>query len=69
MVVVNFLLTYINYRGLDVVGNISVAFTLVVLAPFVILVGCGLPKIDVKLLGVVKWKEVNFREYLNFMFW
>jgi amino acid transporter len=38
--------SWLNVRGIRVVGFTSVVFTLLVLAPFVVMVGLGAPKVD-----------------------
>lgn len=38
------ILTYVNYRGLEVVGKVSVLMFFVAMTPFVLLVIIGIPK-------------------------
>jgi hypothetical protein len=37
-------LTFVNYRGLEVVGSVSVLIFFLTMAPFVLLVIIGIPK-------------------------
>lgn len=41
LVGLNVLLTYLNYRGLHIVGNVAIATAVFTLLPFVVIVGLG----------------------------
>ena len=72
IVATNMSLTYLNYRGLHVVGQAAVGMTVVTLAPFVVMVVVALAhgKVDasnwfeVKPLGEVDWLS-----FMNVLFW
>jgi amino acid transporter len=65
----SFSLTYLNYRGLNVVGHTAMTTTIFIIAPFVLLCGLAAPhaqpanwmKFDP---GAVQWST-----FLNIMFW
>ncbi len=44
LVCITVVLTFVNYRGLEVVGNVSVLIFFLTMAPFVLLVIIGIPK-------------------------
>lgn len=46
LVCITVILTFVNYRGLEVVGSVSVLIFFLTMAPFVILVIIGIPKVD-----------------------
>ena len=63
---------YLNYRGLEVVGNIAIFICLFSLAPFVMMVVLGLPKIDFSRMVLPPtggWSAVDYPTFLNIMFW
>lgn len=62
-------LTYMNYRGLTVVGNTVVATTAFILIPFVILSALCVPHISPANWLVVDWPTVQWGTFLNIMFW
>eukprot|EP00659_Diplonema_papillatum_P009706 gene9706-15072_t len=65
-------LVYLNYRGLEVVGNMAVGICIFSLAPFVIMILIGLPSVDPSrwVLPPEKgWNAVDWPTYLNLMFW
>lgn len=65
-------LSYINYRGLDIVGNIAIILCVVSLLPFIGLLVCSSNKLDPK-----RWLDgpedgirgVDWRLLLNTFFW
>jgi amino acid transporter len=62
-------LTYMNYRGLAIVGWLAVVLGIVSLLPFVVMGLVGIPK-----LKPSRWLEVNLHDvdwnlYLNTLFW
>ena len=68
----NVSLTYLNYRGLHVVGQAAVGMTVVTLAPFLVMVVVALARgkvdpanwFEVKPLGEVDWLS-----FMNVLFW
>ena len=39
-------LAYMNWRGLTLVGGLAVAFTVIIIVPFVLLIIIGAPRVD-----------------------
>eukprot|EP00803_Ostreobium_quekettii_P007487 evm.model.scf_227.3 EVM.evm.TU.scf_227.3 scf_227:35250-42034(+) len=70
-IVVSVMLTYLNWRGLQVVGSTTVFLTCFMLAPFVVLTIIGIPKIHAS--NWLDYKpghlEKNFWDFMNVMFW
>lgn len=72
ILVTTFALTYLNYRGLDIVGKVAIVICLVSLIPFVIFCVVGAFKVQPK-----RWLDrptggfwaVNWRLMLNTFFW
>ena len=64
-------LTYLNYRGLTVVGWSAVMLGVASLLPFFIMVGFSLPTlVPSRWLGLGgNGESVDWREYLNVLFW
>jgi amino acid transporter len=69
LVGLNLALTYLNYRGLHIVGNIALVMTGFTLLPFGIMSLLGLPHVKLANLGVVNWKTVKWVPFMNVMFW
>jgi amino acid transporter len=69
VVVLSLSLTYLNYRGLNVVGHTAMTTTIFIITPFLLLCGLAAPhaqpanwlKFDA---SAVKWST-----FLNIMFW
>ncbi|MCL7029714.1 hypothetical protein MKW94_026834, partial [Papaver nudicaule] len=66
---ITFSLTYMNYRGLHIVGFSAVAIAIFSLCPFFIMGLLSIPRIKPKQWLVVDFKKVNWRGYFNNMFW
>ncbi|KAI3860219.1 hypothetical protein MKX03_022525 [Papaver bracteatum] len=66
---ITFSLTYLNYRGLHIVGFSAVAIAIFSLCPFFIMGLISIPRIKPKQWLVVDFKMVNWRGYFNNMFW
>ncbi|MCL7047484.1 hypothetical protein MKW94_025421 [Papaver nudicaule] len=66
---ITFSLTYLNYRGLHIVGFSAVALAMFSLSPFVVMGLISIPRIRPKQWLVVDFKKVNWRGYFNSMFW
>ncbi|KAK9163699.1 hypothetical protein Syun_004601 [Stephania yunnanensis] len=62
-------LTYLNYRGLNIVGFSAVALAVFSLCPFVVLGVLSIPRIRPRKWIVVNWGNVDWRGYFNSMFW
>uniref|UniRef100_A0A7N0TMI3 Uncharacterized protein n=1 Tax=Kalanchoe fedtschenkoi TaxID=63787 RepID=A0A7N0TMI3_KALFE len=62
-------LTYLNYRGLHIVGFAAVALAIFSLSPFVVMSLLAIPKIKPRKWLVVDFKQVDLRGYFNSMFW
>ncbi|CAL9089485.1 unnamed protein product [Musa textilis] len=62
-------LTFLNYRGLNIVGLAAVALTAFSLSPFVVMALLALPRFRPRRWLAVDLKRANFRSYFNIMFW
>lgn len=69
VITVALVLSYMNYRGLTVVGNSLVVSAIVVVVPFVLLVSLSIPQIQPENWGVYERKEVDWGTFINVMFW
>lgn len=66
---ITFSLTYLNYRGLHIVGFSAVLLALFSLSPFLIMFILSIPRIRPRRWLVVDLKKVHWRGYFNNMFW
>ncbi|KAI8466644.1 MAG: amino acid permease-domain-containing protein [Monoraphidium minutum] len=62
-------LTYMNYRGLQVVGGAAVTTTVFITAPFLLLCAFALPRADPSNWLRVDLPAVQWGTFLNIMFW
>lgn len=62
-------LTYMNYRGLTIVGWAAVCLGVFSLLPFCAMGLISIPKLDPARWLVVDMKDVNWNLYLNTLFW
>lgn len=62
-------LTYLNYRGLHIVGFSAVSLLVFSLCPFVVMGILSIPHIKPGRWLVVDFKKVDWRGYFNTMFW
>lgn len=62
-------LTYLNYRGLNIVGFTAVFLAIFSLCPFVVMAILSIPRLRPKRWLVVDFKKVQWRGYFNSMFW
>ena len=62
-------LTFLNYRGLHVVGYSSVALAVFSLLPFVAMTVLAVPKLNPQRWLKVDFGKVQWRIYFNSMFW
>lgn len=69
LLVITVLLTYLNYRGLTIVGITAVILTGFSLLPFIVLTMMSIPKIRPRRWTVARLDKVNWRTYFNTLFW
>eukprot|EP00882_Tetradesmus_deserticola_P016009 GHRQ01017077.1.p1 GENE.GHRQ01017077.1~~GHRQ01017077.1.p1 ORF type:complete len:485 (+),score=158.81 GHRQ01017077.1:249-1703(+) len=69
LVTVSLLLTYLNYRGLNVVGQTAMTTTLFIITPFVLLCILAAPHVEPTNWLQVDWGSVKWGTYLNILFW
>eukprot|EP00890_Picochlorum_soloecismus_P000529 jgi/Picsp_1/1477/NSC_04955-R1_neutral amino acid transport protein len=69
LITVNLGLTYLNYRGLHVVGNAAIGMTIFTLLPFGIMCLVGIPHIEPKNWFVIDFDTIKWIPFLNVMFW
>ncbi|MCE0481868.1 hypothetical protein HAX54_039965 [Datura stramonium] len=62
-------LTYLNYRGLTIVGWVATALAIFTLLPFAIMGLIALPKLEPSRWFVVDLENVQWGLYLNTLFW
>lgn len=63
------LLTYMNYRGLTIVGWVAVALGVFSILPFVVMGLVSIPKLEPSRWLVVNLHNVDWNLYLNTLFW
>ena len=68
------LLTYLNYRGLDLAGKVAIGVCISSLLPFVILCLIGMPQVDLSRTAnwsddVSKLSQSQWLGFLNVLFW
>ncbi|OVA17088.1 Amino acid/polyamine transporter I [Macleaya cordata] len=66
---ITFSLTYLNYRGLHIVGFSAVALAIFSLCPFLAMGLLSIPRIRPKQWLIVDFGKVDWRGYFNSMFW
>lgn len=69
LLAITILLTYLNYRGLHIVGTSAILLAGFSLLPFVVMGMLSIPKIRPKRWVSVDFKKVEWRGYFNSMFW
>ncbi|XP_010278806.1 PREDICTED: probable polyamine transporter At1g31830 [Nelumbo nucifera] len=69
VLVLTMVLTYMNYRGLTIVGWMAVFLGVFSLLPFVVMGLIAIPKLEPSRWLVVNLDKVNWRLYLNTLFW
>ncbi len=62
-------LTFLNCRGLTIVEFTAVTLTIFSLLPFFVMAILAVPKIKVKRWLVVDMSHLDWRMYLNILFW
>lgn len=63
------LLTYMNYRGLTIVGWVAVTLGVFSLLPFVVMGFLSIPKLEPSRWLAVNLHDVDWNLYLNTLFW
>ena len=66
---ISLLLAYLNYRGLTIVGRVALAMTAFIIATFLVLCGLSLPHLQPANWALVDWDAVEWRPFINVMFW
>ncbi|KAI3702348.1 hypothetical protein L6452_28084 [Arctium lappa] len=69
LLAITILLTYLNYRGLHIVGTSAILLAGFSLLPFVVMGMLSIPKIRPRRWVSVDFKKVEWRGYFNSMFW
>ncbi|KAI5075333.1 hypothetical protein GOP47_0009409 [Adiantum capillus-veneris] len=69
LLVITFCLTYLNYRGLTIVGYMAVGLAFFSLVPFMAVGLLALPRIKPKQWLASDLKRTNWRGFLNSLFW
>jgi amino acid transporter len=69
VLVLTLVLTYMNYRGLTIVGWAAILLGIFSLSPFVVMGLISIPRIKPKRWVVVDLKSVNWGLYLSTLFW
>ncbi|KAM7264186.1 hypothetical protein ACFE04_001869 [Oxalis oulophora] len=64
-----FLLTFMNYRGLTIVGGVAILLGIFSLLPFVVMGIISIPNINPSRWFVVSLETVDWNLYLNTLFW
>lgn len=62
-------LTYMNYRGLTIVGWVAVCLGIFSILPFIVMGFIAIPNISPSTWFVIDLKNVNWSLYLNTLFW
>nr|XP_048336428.1 probable polyamine transporter At1g31830 isoform X2 [Ziziphus jujuba var. spinosa]XP_048336431.1 probable polyamine transporter At1g31830 isoform X2 [Ziziphus jujuba var. spinosa] len=69
ILVLTALLTYMNYRGLTIVGWVAVLLGVFSLLPFIVMGFIAIPKLEPSRWFVVDLDNVDWNLYLNTLFW
>ncbi|KAH8479314.1 hypothetical protein H0E87_031670, partial [Populus deltoides] len=64
-----FLLTYMNYRGLAIVGWVAVLLGIFSILPFVVMGLVAIPKLEPSRWFAMNLHDVDWNLYLNTLFW
>eukprot|EP01052_Picozoa_sp_SAG31_P008853 SAG31_NODE_453_length_15464_cov_37.074064_17_plen_392_part_00 len=68
--VLNILLTYLNWRGLEVVGQAAIYLVLISVSPFVAMAVVALPHLRLARLGLAPAaSKINWGKFLNTLMW
>ncbi|KAJ7953342.1 Amino acid/polyamine transporter [Quillaja saponaria] len=63
------ILTYMNYRGLTIVGWVAVVLGVFSILPFVVMGLVSIPKLEPSRWTVINLHDVDWNLYLNTLFW
>lgn len=69
LIVTTISLTYLNYRGLTIVGFTALALAIFSLSPFVVFSLLAIPRLQMQQWAVTDLKNMNWRVFLNTLFW
>lgn len=69
VLVLTLALTYVNYRGLTIVGWVAILLGVFSLLPFVFMGFVAIPKFEPSRWLVVDWGNMDWGLYLNTLFW
>ncbi|PKI44166.1 hypothetical protein CRG98_035459 [Punica granatum] len=69
VIAITIVLTYMNYRGLTIVGYLAVALGVFSLTPFVVMAVLSIPRIEPSRWLVANLHNVDWHLYLNVLFW
>lgn len=69
VVVLSLSLTYLNYRGLNVVGHTAMTTTIFIITPFVLLCALAAPHAQPSNWLRFEPEKVQLSTFLNIMFW
>ena len=62
-------LSFLNYRGLHIIGNAAVASTVYIIVPFVVLAALAVPHMEPRNWVAQDWSAVQWGQFINVMFW
>ncbi|KAI5055676.1 hypothetical protein GOP47_0029197 [Adiantum capillus-veneris] len=62
-------LTYLNYRGLAIVGNIAVCLGIFSLLPLIVMALCAIPRLNPTSWFAIDFATVDWTTCLNTLFW
>ena len=66
---VSILLAYLNYRGLTIVGRVAIGMTAFIVITFLLLIALSVPHLQPRNWLVVDMNSVEWRPFINVMFW
>ena len=69
IIIITSALTYLNYRGLAIVGWAAVGLGVFSLLPFGVMALLSLPHIEPARWFIVDWESIDWNTYLNTLFW
>ena len=69
LLAVSLALSYLNYRGLSVIGNTAVASTVYIIVPFVVMAALAAPQVQPRNWLLQDWGAVQWGSFINVMFW
>jgi amino acid transporter len=69
VVVLSLSLTFLNYRGLNVVGHTAMTTTVFIITPFLLLCGLAAPYAEPRNWLAFDASTVQWSTFLNIMFW